>query len=126
MVDRQRELARITSADIGDVYNDMLGLVVAFEYEDGGGQCLSGYLIDAAMVVRFMRAVGVTKLRDAVGKSCWVTHDHGKIYMVEPLHKKDGRPFDIEAWQAWAKERLPGISYHELCTGERPPTRGER
>jgi hypothetical protein len=121
--ERTRELARIKSADIADVYNGMLGLRVDFEYEVGGGQLLTGYMLDAAMVARFMGAVGIGRLSDAALKSCWVTHDHCNIYKVEPLHAKDGKPFDIEEWQAWIKERMPPISWSELETGKRPPNR---
>lgn len=117
----ERKLARIVSADIEDVYNGMLGLCVHFEYEDGMHQNLSGYVIEAAFVVRFMVAVGVSRLRDAAGRSCWVTCTHSSIEAIEPLHKKDGRPFVIAEWQAWLKERFPeGISWRELETGERP------
>ena len=117
----ERSLARVTHADIGEVYNGMLGLVVMFEYEDdlgSSGQGLGGYMIDGAMIVRFMNAVGVMELSKAVGKSCWVTHSHTKVYRVEPLHKKDGRAFDIDELGAWVKKRWPpDLSYRELETG---------
>jgi hypothetical protein len=101
-----RELARVTSADIGEVYNGMVGLCACFEYDDGaGGQCLTGYFLDAAMVVRFMNAMGSLSLAKCVGKSCWVTHTHSKILKVEPLHKQDGVPFDVMEWERWTQER---------------------
>ncbi len=116
----ERSLARIAHADIGEVYNGMVGLSVTFDYDDGGCQGLGGYMIEAGMIVRFMKAVGVLSLSDAVGKSCWVTHSHSKVYRVEPLHKKDGTTFDIDEWSAWVNERFPdGPSYHELETGKR-------
>ena len=117
-----RELARITYADIGAVYEGIPGLVVNFEYEDGGGQYLSGHMIDPAMVCRFMNAVGVSALRDAEGKSCWVTHTDQEILKVEPLHAKDGRPFDLEEWKAWMRQRIAplGITYAELADLPRP------
>ena len=117
----ERVLARITSADIAEVYNGMLGLAVTFEYESGGGQALNGYILDASMVIRFMRAINVMKLSKAVGVSCWVTHTHCEVLRIEPLHAKDGVPFDIKEWQAWMKERIAplGICYREMETGER-------
>lgn len=119
---KTRSLARITSADIQFVYNDLLGLCVSFEYEGGTGQSLSGYTLDAAMVIRFMAAISVDKLSAAKGKSCWVTHSWSKIHKIEPLHQKDGTPFDVDEWQAWCKDRMGsiGLTYHELLTGERP------
>lgn len=123
MSDAERELARITQADIGDVYNGMPGLAVTFEYEGGCCQGLGSYILDAAFVARFMGAVGVTRLRDAIGKSCWVTYTHSKVLAVEPLHKKDGRPFVIAEWQEWFKRRCTPLSWHELTTGENPEDR---
>lgn len=120
----ERSLARVISADIADIYNDMLGLSVTFEYDDGTCQGLGGYMLDAAFVVRFMAALDVDRLSKAVGTSCWVTHSHSKVYKVEPLHKKDGRPFDIEEWGAWVKERGPkDMCWSELLTGKRRPAR---
>ncbi len=117
----ERELARISQADIGDVYNGMLGLSVTFEYESGGGQGLGGRILDASFVIRFMNAVGrVSKLQDCVGRSVWVTHSHSDISIIEPLHKKDGKIFVISEWEEWHKERGCKASYSELegtCNG---------
>lgn len=99
----ERELAKIKRADIQDVYNGMLGLVVEFEYEDEMHQCLSGYMLDAAMVVRVMSAVGANALSKMEGLSCWVTHDNSSIIMIEPLHKKEGKPFVLDEWKRWLK-----------------------
>lgn len=115
----KRELARISHADIGEVYNGILGLVVTFEYEGCGVQGLGGYMLEAAMIARFMRAVNVTRLSNAVGKSCWVTHTHDSITKIEPLHAKDGTPFDIPEWQAWVKATLPPLSWSKLL-GDNP------
>jgi len=125
----ERELARITHADIGDVYNGMLGLLVEFEYDGSDCQRLSDYLLDAAMVVRFLRAVGgCSKLSDAVGRSVWVTHTHDSIKKIEPLHQKDGKPFVIAEWEEWVCARLPEVSWSELESGNDPsdayPRRG--
>jgi hypothetical protein len=126
--ERTRELARVTHANIGEVYNGILGLSVTFEYEpDGCCQGLGSYMLDASFVARFMGALGILQLHEAVGRSCWVTHTHDCIVSVEPLHKKDGRPFVISDWQEWVKRRCTQISWHELTTGENPndnrPTR---
>ena len=110
-----RELARIESVDIGDVYNGMLGLCIAFAYEDGGGQSLGGYMLDAAMVVRVMRAIGVGSLASAKGRSVWVTHAHDSILKIEPLHKKDGQPFVLEEWKTWLKRHNVKTCWSDLC-----------
>jgi hypothetical protein len=119
----ERSLARITKADIGNIYNGMVGLVVVFDYEENATQGLGSYQLDAAFVVRFMQAIGVSHLSKAVGRSCWVVHTRDKVLAVEPLHKKDGTPFVIAEWGEWLKARYGdnGPSYHELCTGKRPP-----
>jgi len=116
----ERSLARVTSADIGEVYNGMLGLRVCFEYEGGMHQCLSGYMLEAAMVVRVMRALGVMELGKAVGVSCWVTHTHDGIKAIEPLHAKDGIPFILADWQAWVRATLPPLAWIDL-EGTRQP-----
>ena len=117
----ERSLARIEQADIGDVYNGMQGLIVTFAYDEGTHQGLGSYALDAAFVIRFMNAVGgLNKLSDAVGRSVWVTHTWSKVLKVEPLHKKDGRPFDIEEWQEWYKRRMPPMCYREMSTGGPP------
>lgn len=127
MGEPERVLARVTSADIAEVYNGMVGLCVCFDYENGGGQCLSGYMLDAAMVVRFMNAVGVLRLRDAVGKSCWVTHTWSKVLKVEPLHAKDGTAFDVEEWSRWCERRMGPVQlcYSELEGRDCPHQRNE-
>ena len=112
----ERSLARIKDADIGEVYNGMLGLVVTFKYEDGSEQRLNDYFLEAGLVIRFMEAIGVLWLRNAIGKSCWITHGlDNKILVVEPLHKGDGVPLDIEKWSVWAREKLPALSYADLA-----------
>lgn len=121
--DPERKLARIMRADIGDVYNGMLGLVVEFAYDKATRQCLSGYMLDAAFVIRFMRAVGVDRLSEAEGKSCWVTATRNEILSVEPLHAEDGRPFVISEWQDWVKRRMTPVCWNELETGEETKVR---
>lgn len=110
----KRELAKVTSADICEMYNGMLGLSVGFKYESGFSQNLSGYVLDAAMVIRVMAAIGVLSLSEAVGKSCWVTHTHSSVIKIEPLHKDDGKPFVLAEWQKFVEKKMPGLSYRDL------------
>jgi hypothetical protein len=119
----ERELARISHADIGDIYNGMIGLQVTFEYEGCGAQGLGSYTLDAAFVIRFLQAVGVDALSKAKGKSVWVIHTYDRVLAIEPLHKKDGKPFVIAEWSEWLKRRCSPLSYHELATGEDPNLR---
>jgi hypothetical protein len=124
MGDAERKLAKIVRADIGDVYNGILGLVVEFSYGRSLGQCFTGYMLDAAMVVRFMRAVGVDRLSEAAGRSCWVTCTHNWIQKIEPLHEDEGRPFVVAEWQEWVERRMTPVSWYELTTGENPDDQG--
>ena len=111
----ERKLAKVISADIADIYNGMLGLNVHFKYENGFHQNLSGYILDAALVIRFMGAIGVDALSKAAGKSCWVTSSHDKIHRIEPLHADEGRALDIEEWQAWVEANGPKCSYGSMA-----------
>lgn len=107
--DRVRELAKCRGFDFGIEDHGCPVLWGSFEYEGGSEQSF-GYMPDTAFLMRFIFAVGAQdKLSDVNGRSCWVTHDASRIYKVEPLHKKDGTPFDIEEWLAW-KERHPDPS----------------
>src|SRR5438876_691454 len=92
-----RELAKCEDFDVVD--NDRGGLMLAgsFKYEDGGSQGL-GYMIDADFIQRFMQVFDVQALQSVNGRSCWVTHGFDRITKIEPLHKKDGAPFDILEW----------------------------
>lgn len=116
----ERKLAKIDSADIGEVYNGILGLVVTFRYGRSLCQGFGSYMLEAGLIARFMGAVGVTRLSDAAGKSCWVTCTNNSIIAIEPLHEDEGRPFVVADWQEWVKRRLPELSWHELSTGEKP------
>lgn len=99
-------------------------LNVVFDYDEGGTQGIGVYTLDASFVCRFMQAMGVTDLMDAVKKSCWVVQDEaGYISEVHPLHKKDGKPFVIKEWQEWAKRRTTAVSPSELMTGRDPNNR---
>jgi len=93
----ERELAKCLEFDIAD--NDHGGLMLGghFEYEGGGCQGL-GYQVDIKFVQMFMEAFGVSRLQDVNGKSCWVTHGENGISKIEPLHKGEGTPFEIDKW----------------------------
>lgn len=110
----ERELARCVDFDFGLRRGVFPSLSGHFEYEKCGFQGM-GYSIDTAFLVRFMNVFGVDELRDVNGKSCWVTHTHDSITMIEPLHKKDGKPFDIEAWQKWSSNNMPSHSASTLA-----------
>jgi len=117
--EKERELARVTNVDIIIEDHGIPALSAGFEYEGCSAQGLGLYTLDGTFVFRFMLALGVTSLKSAVGKSCWITHDHSNIYAIEPLHKKDGTPFIIADWQEWVKTK-PGISAYEMRTGKKP------
>lgn len=73
-----------------------------FEYEDGSCQGMT-YFIDVAFIYRFCRVFGVYRLQQVNDKSCWVTHDNNDIYLIEPLHKKDGKSLNVNKWRDWLK-----------------------
>lgn len=93
----ERELAKTASHDIGIEDHGFMVMYGIFEYEDGGAQGW-GVQIDLDFVRGILGVFGVDKLRQVNGKSCWVTHCASRIHRVEPLHKKDGVPFDVDAW----------------------------
>lgn len=119
----ERELAKVQDADIIVEDHGIPVLAVTFDYDGGSRQGLGGYTLDAAFVFRLMLAVGKHSLRDCIGQSVWVTHDHSSVTKVEPLHKKDGTPFVIEDWRKWAEKRLQPISAYEMRTGINPKDR---
>ena len=104
MEDYKRSLAKVRGVDftINDRFYGLSGL---FEYEDGGCQG-TGYCVDTAFLLNFMAVFNVTKLQDVNGRSCWVTHSHCDIRLIEPLHKKDGTPFHIPTWTHWVEKRM--------------------
>jgi hypothetical protein len=99
----KRELARCRKIDVED--NEHGGLLIGghFEYENGSMQGM-GYSLDVEFLREFMNVFAVSRLQDINGESCWVTHDHERILKIEPLHKRDGTPFDVQAWRL-RKER---------------------
>ena len=118
--EQERSLAKIASADFEIEDHGIPVWSVYFQYDDGSGQGLGGYVAETGFMMRFLGAVGVSALSLLKGKSCWVTHGYSSISKIEPLHKKDGEPFVIAEWQKWVKERLSSISPYEMRTGKRP------
>lgn len=97
MTDKERLLAKCVGFDFGVEDHGLPVLFGTFEYEDSVHQGL-GYIVDVGFMKSFLAIFGVDKLSKVNGKSCWVTCDNSKIYKIEPLHKKDGVPFDIETY----------------------------
>lgn len=102
-MNKEKSLARCKGFDFS-IHDRGYGLSGHFEYEDGGCQGF-GYITDEGFLLAFLQSVGVESLRKLEGKSCWVTHDHSNIYRIEPLHKKDGKPFIIEKWRKWIEKK---------------------
>ena len=100
---RERLLAKCSGFDFCIEDHGLPALRGSFEYEAGTAQGL-GYIVDTDFLKQFMAVFGVGDLRSVNGKSCWVTCDWSNIYKIEPLHKKDGKPFDIEAWASKKKK----------------------
>ena len=103
MNDYERELAKCEDFDIRD--NEHGGLCLGGSFDFDGSSQGFGYQIDIEFVQKFMEVFGVTHLQAVNGKSCWVTHTYDSIKLVEPLHKKDGVPFDVQAWAKEAQAR---------------------
>jgi len=118
-----RDLAKCRGFDVGIEGDGALALFGTFEYEGGGCQAIGSWFIDAAFLMRFLAVFGCeNKLGDVNGRSCWVTHTDYRVVKVEPLHKADGRAFDVEAWERWVEVRFSDrLTIHECLTGERPP-----
>lgn len=101
-----REAARCRGVDIIDDEHGGLAMGGTFDF-GGSGQGL-GYRIDIEFVRRFMAVFRVSRLRDAEGKACWVTHSHCDISKIEPLLPGDGTAFDIHAWSANLRAKNAG------------------
>lgn len=104
MSDEKRSLAKCSGFDAMLENHGCVVLAGSFDYEDGGSQGL-GYVINAAFLREFMRVFNVERLQQVNGRSCWVTHSYNNISKVEPLHKADGKTFDIKAWSDALKEK---------------------
>ena len=102
-----RFLAKCKEFDVGIEDHGLLVLMGHFEYEEGGVQGL-GYAIDGPFIHAFLGALGVDQLKKVENKSCWVTVIDGTIKIIEPLHKKDGKKFDIREWVEAHKKKNSG------------------
>lgn len=120
--DPERELAKAKGFDFVIEDHGCPYMEGAFYYEGGSAQGF-GYVVNTAFLMRFMAALGVTRLQDVNGKSCWVTHTNDRILLVEPLHKGEGEPFDTSAWIEWSKS-YPSPSPYEMSSGKNPPAVG--
>jgi hypothetical protein len=120
-----RTLAKLSGFDFGIEDHGFPYLFGTFEYEDGEARGF-GYSIEVGFLLRFMGVFGVDRLQRVNGRSCWVVsrdelrigYSSEKIIRIDPLHKKDGTPFDLVAWREWVK-KYP-VSAHELRTGIDP------
>ena len=94
----ERELAKLKGFDIWKEDHGIMVMAGSFYYE--GGSCQGfGYCINMEFVDGLMEVFFAEKLQQINGKSCWVTRDNDrKIIKLEPLHKEDGRVFDITQW----------------------------
>ena len=102
-MNEQRSLAKCCGFDFSTERTP--SLCGFFEYEEGFCQGF-GFFIDIAFLYRFCRVFNVDKLSKVNGKSCWVTHSNDQIFLIEPLHKKDGIPLDVIKWQSWIMNQL--------------------
>ena len=101
----EKQLAKLGRFDVA--LDDRSGafMVLTGHFKMEGSGIGLGYLLDADFIIRFLKAVGVDNVRDLEGKSCWITLKDwsGPVVRIDPLHKDDGVPFDIEAWSAALK-----------------------
>lgn len=102
----EKELARCRDFDFGIEDHGCPYLLGYFEYEGGSCQGL-GYMPSIDFMVKILKAIGVDSLNKMEGKSCWVTHTQDKILLIEPLHKKDGKPFDVMKWVKEKQKETP-------------------
>ena len=93
----ERDLAKLKGFDIWFEDHGIIAMAGTFHYE--GSSCQGfGYCINIEFVKHLMSVFGVEYLQKINGKSCWVTHDHSSIYKLEPIHKEDGKVFDVQKW----------------------------
>jgi hypothetical protein len=98
----RREIATITDSD---VLLDDHGFVMwngRFEYNSGSqgtglilNECFGSFIENLFKVW----GNGIELLSEINGLQCWVTHDNGEIFKIEPLRPKDGEVFDIKKWR---------------------------
>ena len=111
----QRELAKLKGFDFMVEDHGLPVLSGTFHYDNGGAQGL-GYIVDVAFLMRFLGVFNVDCLQLVNGKSCWVMIEDGLVVGIEPLHKKEGKPFYMSEWREWRKSQS-NPSAHEMLTG---------
>ena len=116
--DSMRELARVRTCDVR-VDDNFPYFDVLFDF-GGSEQGLGSYFPYAALIVCFLRAVGASSMRDAVGKPCWVTHSRSNVSKVEPLMPGEGTTLDMAAMRAWLRDRIPPLSADDLYKAGTP------
>lgn len=124
-----RELVRFKHPDLVIEDHGIMILSLECEYESGGISGFPSYALDASMLYRLFGAVGVDSLSKLHGKSCWFVYEGeapglgslsgNGLVAIEPLHKKDGKRFDIQEWRDWIKKNAP-FSPYELREGKKP------
>lgn len=107
----ERELAKLKGVDVMIDDHGIMIMGGTFYYESGCCQGF-GYCIDMDFVRLLMEVFEANELKEVNGKSCWVTHDASSIIKIEPLHKGDGKTFDIKKWsedckKKWLKKEKP-------------------
>lgn len=102
MREPERELAKCKGFDL--TYDRWVGIQGTFYYEGGSAQGI-GWIQDLDFMKQFMRVFNVEKLQQVNGRSCWVTHDNSTISLIEPLHKDDGKAFDVMKWSEDARKK---------------------
>ena len=94
---KHRDLAKLKGFDIQIEDHGLMMMAGTFYFDSSSCQGF-GYCINIEFVRGLMEVFNANKLQDVNGKSCWVTHDRSKIYKLEPLHKDEGKVFEINAW----------------------------
>ena len=100
----EKSLAKLKGFDVGIEDHGCFVMFGTFYYENGPCQGL-GYVINTAFIQKFMEVFGVEKLQQVNGKSCWVWHTHNGVTKMTPIHKADGREFDIVSWMEDCKKK---------------------
>lgn len=93
---REREVGRCKGFDLWLEDHGMLVLAGIFSFE-GAGQGF-GFQIDMDFIRGLMGVFNAEFFKQLEGKACWVTHDNSNIYLVEPLMRGEGKPFNVEEW----------------------------
>ena len=100
----EKSLAKLSGFDVGVEDHGCFVMHGTFRYEDGGAQGF-GYVINADFIEGVIGVFGVDALQRVNGKSCWVYHTSSNISRLEPLHKSDGKAFDISEWSEKCKKK---------------------